>query len=220
MAGSIMFFRSSSIFIALSFAFAAACGESAEDPAPNRSGAGGQAASSGNGGRAGGSNGGSSGGAARGGASGAGNSSGALGAGAASDASSGGVAGNGGNGGGTRDGAVGVGGSAGDCTQNCKSTGLDCCNGRCVNLRNDIQNCGSCGNACSGPRPFCSFTKCGEPICTMTTPCATASYCCENTCCNDGQLCCAHFGGPAGSYFCHTPTAEQPTCPPGCPLCP
>jgi hypothetical protein len=182
---------------------------------------GGQAASAANGGRDAGSSGGSSGSAARGGASGAGNTSGALGSGGTSDASSGGAGATSGTGGSTRDGAAGAGGSAGaNCTQNCMSTGLDCCDGRCVNLRNDIQNCGSCGNTCSGPRPFCRGTTCGEPICAMTAQCATGSYCCEMTCCSDAQLCCAHFGGPAGSYFCHTPTAAQPTCPPGCPNCP
>jgi hypothetical protein len=39
-------------------------------------------------------------------------------------------------------------------------------------------------------------------------------------CCGAGQLCCNVEGPTSGMIVCHTPTAEQPSCPQGCaPLC-
>jgi hypothetical protein len=44
--------------------------------------------------------------------------------------------------------------------------------------------------------------------------------CCGTACCQPNQLCCS-ISGPIGDFVtCHTPTKEEPTCPPGCaPLC-
>ena len=45
--------------------------------------------------------------------------------------------------------------------------------------------------------------------------------CCGNICCGAGQMCCEDQGPVGGrAPTCHTPTADQPTCPQGCaPLC-
>jgi hypothetical protein len=112
------------------------------------------------------------------------------------------------------DGSGGSGGSGGSvdmardgghvCTIFC-TMGFSCCDNRCVNLNNDIHNCGACGNVCSGPQPFCDGTACAP------APCSPA--------CPVDQLCCNVQGpGPTRGPACYAPTA-QGTCPLGCPLC-
>ncbi|MGZ3408229.1 MAG: hypothetical protein ACXVAN_17390 [Polyangia bacterium] len=83
--------------------------------------------------------------------------------------------------------------------------GFTCCDGACVNLRNDIRNCGVCGHVCSAPDDFCDGSSCVAP------PCSPA--------CGAGMLCCDVPGpGPSRGPMCTTPTVDG-TCPPGCPLC-
>lgn len=83
--------------------------------------------------------------------------------------------------------------------------GFVCCDGSCVNTRNDIHNCGHCGVVCSGAQPFCDGTSC------TTAPCMPG--------CGAGQLCCNVQGpGPSRGPMCTTPT-DGGTCPLGCPLC-
>ena len=83
--------------------------------------------------------------------------------------------------------------------------GFTCCNGACVNLRNDIHNCGACGVTCSGPQPYCNGTACAA------APCSPA--------CGSGELCCDVQGpGPSRGPACTAPT-DGGTCPLGCPLC-
>ena len=50
--------------------------------------------------------------------------------------------------------------------------GLVCCDGSCVNLRNDIRNCGACGVTCSGAQPYCNGNAC------TTAPCL--GYCVQS----------------------------------------
>ena len=61
------------------------------------------------------------------------------------------------------DAACGVGGLLvcrdGACVPRCP-LGQITCGGVCVNLRNDEQNCGGCGNACTAPTPVCRQGTC------------------------------------------------------------
>jgi hypothetical protein len=83
--------------------------------------------------------------------------------------------------------------------------GFTCCDGACVNVRNDIRNCGVCGNVCAAPNDFCDGTSCAPPPCSPP--------------CGAGMLCCDVRGpGPSRPPACTTPTASG-TCPLGCPLC-
>ena len=83
--------------------------------------------------------------------------------------------------------------------------GFVCCDGSCVNLRDDIDNCGKCGVVCSAPDDFCDGTKCAPP------PCSPA--------CGPGTLCCnVQTAGPSRGPMCTAPT-DGGTCPLGCPLC-
>jgi Chaperone of endosialidase len=56
----------------------------------------------------------------------------------------------------------------------------------------------------------------GQPC--LSNGCDAGTTCCGLSCCAPGQLCCAITGPvpPADPYYCMTPTASQPTCPPGC----
>lgn len=117
----------------------------------------------------------------------------------------------GGGDGGAGSGGGGGGNSSTDMALNGKpcavlcSMGFVCCDGNCVNTRNDINNCGHCGNVCPGPNPFCAGTACG------TAPC--------NPPCTGGTLCCDVQGpGPSRPPMCTGPT-DLGTCPVGCPLC-
>jgi hypothetical protein len=47
--------------------------------------------------------------------------------------------------------------TAGTCK--CKS-GKTLCNGSCVNLSKDANNCKMCGNQCMDPTPFCDMGTC------------------------------------------------------------
>ena len=83
--------------------------------------------------------------------------------------------------------------------------GFTCCDGACVNVRNDIHNCGMCGVTCTAPNDFCDGQKCAPP------PCSPA--------CTGGTLCCNVDGpGPSRGPMCTEPT-DGGTCPLGCPLC-
>lgn len=118
-------------------------------------------------------------------------------------------------------GAAGGGGSSGDCMEAC-APGLTCCSGKCVNLKNDILNCGACGVACEGSTPYCNqgFTCMKSPPCLPEVPpaCDPGGFCCDDVCCKPGQLCCLVEGpGPFGGNTCQDPV--DGTCPVGCPAC-
>jgi hypothetical protein len=95
-----------------------------------------------------------------------------------------------------------------------------CCGDTCTNPDNDPFHCGGCSNVCTGAHPFCNGGGCAQmPPCPGGLACFTG-FCCGDTCCNDGQLCCDVQGpGPSFGPTCYTPTVDQPTCPLGCPLC-
>jgi hypothetical protein len=84
----------------------------------------------------------------------------------------------------------GTGGAPGCSTDAECGCELSCCGGRCVNPRNDLFNCGSCGNTCTGDPPFCDEGSCGAPPCGLGAPCEVGSFCCGGMCCATGQLCC------------------------------
>jgi hypothetical protein len=94
--------------------------------------------------------------------------------------------------------------------------GFECC-GTCVNTLNDVFNCGKCGNACTGPNPYCHKGVCGTPTCAMTG-CPSGEDCCGNQCCTAGQICCDVYGPVATLYpMCVSPA--DGTCPVGCTAC-
>ncbi len=100
--------------------------------------------------------------------------------------------------------------------------GFLCCHGNCVNTANDPTNCGACGVMCEGGT-YCAGS-CQPASCVSGTTC-DAGTCCGTYCCSAGQICCLAGGGTglpppvADPRYCLTPTAREPTCSPGCPLC-
>jgi hypothetical protein len=87
-----------------------------------------------------------------------------------------------------------------------------------MNLQNDPLNCGKCGNRCSADKAFCDAGVCKQPPCERMS--CNGGQCCGTSCCQANQICCDIEGPVGGVIGCYTPTAEQPTCPPGCaPLC-
>jgi len=93
--------------------------------------------------------------------------------------------------------------------------GLDCCDGKCVNFKNDINNCGICGEQCTQTNPFCDDGNCSDPPCNGGV-CTDPQFCCGTECCDDNMLCCVVQLGPVGPPSCTKPTKEG-SCPPGNP---
>jgi hypothetical protein len=123
-----------------------------------------------------------------------------------------------GGGGGTSTG--GAGGTT--TTTTATGTGCDpcewsCCGATCVNFDNDILNCGTCGNKCAGPNPYCDNGVCGTPPCNGQL-CGPSGLCCGAQCCQTGDLCCSVPGPVAMGPSC-TPPNESGTCPLGCAAC-
>jgi hypothetical protein len=88
---------------------------------------------------------------------------------------------------------------------------------------NDVDNCGACGNKCTGANPYCDNGTCGSlPACMLpagTTCNAAGAFCCGTFCCTGGQLCCTVDSNVAMV----NPQCADPvngTCPIGCPGCP
>jgi hypothetical protein len=106
--------------------------------------------------------------------------------------------------------------SGGDCSPECEF-GLACCDGACVNVANDILNCGACGTVCGGEHPFCNGSTCVQAPCEGGA-CDLYTFCCGSLCCTDGQLCCnVEMGGPSAGLTCQDPV--NGTCPIGCVGC-
>jgi hypothetical protein len=61
--------------------------------------------------------------------------------------------------------------NGGICGFTCNS-GFTSCNGTCVNLQSDVNNCGACGNACPGGfgAPVCNAGACGLSGCPINDP--------------------------------------------------
>jgi glucosylceramidase len=107
-------------------------------------------------------------------------------------------------------GATGTGGTGntGGATGQCGS-GLMACNGSCVNVQTDNQNCGTCqlacdtGTVCQGGSCVCAtglFSCSGQCVSSNTDHCgASCAACPSGNVCNDGQ--CASSCG-SGSTMC------------------
>lgn len=171
-------------------------------------GSSGGSTSSGSGGNSGSSGGGSSTGSGGGSTSGSGGSSSSSGA--SSSGSGGGSTSGSGGGSGSSSGGPG-------CGTMCNMPGFQCCSNACVDTFNDPTNCGSCGHHCDGTTNYCNNGHCEAPPCYGVT--CTGGSCCGMSCCDQGQICCEQEGPVGGYPSCYTPTAQQPTCPPGCTGC-
>lgn len=97
------------------------------------------------------------------------------------------------------------------CNAKCTSPSV-CCQNQCVRTDNDPAACGSCGTHCSGATPYCDNGKCvAQPCTTDAAACANAFGCCGAACCKGDQICCKDRTNM--TPFCHTPNANQPSCP-------
>ncbi len=136
----------------------------------------------------------------------------------------GGSAGRGGAGGGSggRGGASGGSGGAGGGPMPCETDavcqGFKCCAGVCVNPGNDVFNCGTCGNICSGAHPYCGNGTCRPdwPCTLVGAACAEGPTCCGGACCTGTQICCTVTQGPTVTG-CFEPVNGR--CPTGCSAC-
>jgi len=111
------------------------------------------------------------------------------------------------------------------CPSDC-GPGRACCNGACVDTRNDPHNCGGCGIECPDDKNWCDATDpTHAPFCNAQVACAVdyhpprlcpgysaAGLCCGYDCCERDELCCTSTTSPGLSCF--KPTKDQPTCPP------
>ncbi len=76
---------------------------------------------------------------------------------------------------------------AGRCVSRCSGPGecpspFECCNDACVSIRDDANNCGSCGNACSPYGDGCIGSTCS---CNGAVSCAPPLICCGIAGCVD-----------------------------------
>jgi hypothetical protein len=102
----------------------------------------------------------------------------------------------------------------------CCRDGRSCCDGACVDLRSDENNCGDCGNTC-GANAICEngrcrcpdhYFPCGGGCCHESNAClnGTCSGCpdggqaCGDRCCPDGAICSSIFSDGVGSCRCLT----------------
>lgn len=109
--------------------------------------------------------------------------------------------------------------SGGGCTAaNCGMPGFGCCNNTCVNLKNDILNCGTCNTKCGGTHPYCDMGTCGTPPCGGIA-CPSSEFCCGTECCAAGQICCTVPGPVTTGPKCQAPDPVTMTCDKGCTGC-
>ncbi len=85
----------------------------------------------------------------------------------------------------------------------CDGPGEELCNDICVNLSNDISNCGACGNSCpmfqgcvnGSCQAPCSLgtQRCPDGVCRLVCPvsCDPGETACGSVCCEAGQTCIA-----------------------------
>jgi hypothetical protein len=95
-----------------------------------------------------------------------------------------------------------------------------CCNNECVAPSNDVDNCGQCGNVCTGAHPYCDQGTCApKPPCDADAGvCPASEFCCGGSCCALGEICCDVPSNLPSFPQCVTPV--NGTCPKGCNLCP
>jgi hypothetical protein len=104
-----------------------------------------------------------------------------------------------------------------ECTPACGYE-LTCCDGHCVELDNDLLNCGACGHACGAGDAYCHESTCQPIPCTGAPPCPSADFCCGAECCSPGALCCDNNGGPVQPNP-HCAMPANGTCPQSCFVC-
>lgn len=87
--------------------------------------------------------------------------------------------------------------------------GLTCCDGRCVNLEYDPNNCLGCLISCGSTAPFCNAGACEARPCHASTTCGAYQECCDLECCSAGQVCCRVLDGgtllPPRCYWTYCP---------------
>lgn len=113
-------------------------------------------------------------------------------------------------------------GACGSCSNpGCLASSTRCCTGICTPT-NTIQNCGACGNQCSGGNPGCCAGSCAD-LNTNTIHCGS----CFNTVPQTGFRCCTGVVTPIDDNNCESCGVACPlgykcdpgarTCIPGCP---
>ena len=61
-----------------------------------------------------------------------------------------------------------------------------CCENQCIDVQNDLDNCGECGNRCSESLPECFHLECNQGTCE-TVPDEDGEPCFEGICCADTE---------------------------------
>jgi|SRR3972149_6346947 len=73
------------------------------------------------------------------------------------------------------------------------------CGGICVNLQNDMNNCGECGINCTGTQYCCGCDGCRNFLSDTNSDCGcehinctsvVQAVCCSGNCCNPPMTCC------------------------------
>ena len=103
-------------------------------------------------------------------------------------------------------GRAGAGGGAGgtggrkSCQGDVDCQGFKCCGGFCVNPGNDILNCGTCGNTCSGDHPYCADGMLREwlAVHARRRDLQRRLDLLRRKCCTGTQICCTVTLGPIG----------------------
>lgn len=93
------------------------------------------------------------------------------------------------------------------CAEDCSASGLDCCNGSCVDTDTNRTHCGACGVSC-GAGEFCCEGRC------ITSTDENCGAC--GTSCGESELCCADRCVANNSPNCG---ACGTICPPGTACC-
>lgn len=104
---------------------------------------------------------------------------------------------------------------AGECDPPCSSP-LTCCDGFCVNLMSDDDNCGECGNACE-EGSHCTMGVCPD-VCG-TEVCSVSQTCCNDECVDttvDPDHCGECDNACDSGWECLDSVCEQTECDPPC----
>ena len=109
--------------------------------------------------------------------------------------------------------------SAGGTNKFCCPSGTRPCNGVCLNLTGDVNNCGSCGNVCPGSTDPCKVAACVNGSCTTVAgnngaPCEDGDLCtvgdtCQSGVCKPGSVkVCGASNDPCAILVCDPTTGE------------
>ncbi|MCA9564368.1 MAG: hypothetical protein KC561_12810, partial [Myxococcales bacterium] len=77
--------------------------------------------------------------------------------------------------------------NCGECGNNCSGQFGDCCGGGCVDVETDEANCGTCGHACTGDEDACCDSGCVD----LSSDALNCGECGND--CDPGDLCCNGF---------------------------